>query len=408
MKTIHRYIFIELVKVFFISVLFLTTIFLLEQMLYMAQMLASRGLTFAEGLKLTAYTCPVFMVLSFPLSVLVASVTVFNQLCGDNEYVAMKASGWSFLFLMRPVFLFSIIIYVATNFVVFYAIPWGTHSFKETIFDIVQNRAHIDIKPKIFNRDFENLVLYANDKKGDKQLLDVFVADHSEEGASKVILAKEGVIISDPENFKIKIQFQDGTVHDITENGKSYNILNFDRYERYLQIPSMEELKKKLTERHDDVSYTELKENIRKRTAEGINADRSKARLSKNFSIPFACLIFGLTGASLGIKSSRSGKSGGIIVSVVIIALYYITLVFAQNIGAHGVINPTFSVWIPNIWLSIFTFYIVRKTLKESPITFFTRFIDTCREGYEICKKFYSKLHKKSTSEKQGQEPASR
>jgi lipopolysaccharide export system permease protein len=408
MKTIHRYIFIELIKVFSISVLFLTTIFLLEQMLYMAQMLASRGLTFAEGLKLTAYTCPVFMVLSFPLSVLVAPVTVFNQLCGDNEYVAMKTSGWSFLFLMRPVFLFSIIIYIATNFVVFYAIPWGTHSFKETIFNIIQNRAHIDIQPKIFNRDFQNMVLYANDKRGDKQLLDVFVADQSEEGASKVILAKEGVIISDPENFKIKIQFQDGTVHDVTDSGKSYNILNFDRYERYLQIPDMENLKKKLVERHDDVSYSQLKEKIRKRTAEGKNSDRSKARLSKNFSIPFACLIFGLAGATLGIKSSRSGKSGGLIVSIVVAALYYITLVFSQNIGAHGVINPTFSVWIPNIWLSIFTFYIVRRTLKERPLTLFTRITDSCIEGYEIFKKLYSKLQKKSTSEKQTQEPASR
>jgi lipopolysaccharide export system permease protein len=406
MKTIHRYIFIELIKVFSISVLFLTTIFLLEQMLYMAQMLASRGLTFAEGLRLTAYTCPVFMVLSFPLSVLVAPVTVFNQLCGDNEYVAMKSCGWSFLFLMRPVFLFSIIIYIATNFIVFYAIPWGTHSFKETIFDIVQNRAHIDIKPKIFNRDFKNMVLYANEKRGDKQLIDVFVADQSEEGASKVILAKEGVIISDPKNFKIKIQFQNGTVHDVTENGKSYNILNFDRYERYLQIPSMENLKKKLIERHDDVSYSQLKEKIRRRTAEGKNSDRSKARLSKNFSIPFACLIFGLAGATLGIKSSRSGKSGGIVVSVVIVALYYITLVFAQNIGAHGVVNPTFSVWIPNIWLSIFTFIIVRQTLKERPLTLVTWLTDSSLDAYEFCKKNYSNLLKKSSSGKHNRKPA--
>ncbi len=408
MQTIHRYIFIELVKVFTISVLFLTTIFLLEQMLYMAQMLASRGLTFAEGLKLTAYTCPVFMVLSFPLSVLVAPVTVFNQLCGDNEYVAMKSCGWSFLYLMRPVFLFSIIIYIATNFIVFYAIPWGTHSFKETIFDIVQNRAHIDIKPKIFNRDFKNLVLYANDKKGDKQLIDVFVADQSEKGASKVILAKEGVIISDPKNFKIKIQFQNGTVHDVTENGKSYNILNFDRYERYLQIPSMEDLKKKLVERHDDVSYSQLKEKIRRRTAEGKNSDRSKARLSKNFSIPFACLIFGLAGATLGIKSSRSGKSGGIIVSVVIVALYYITLVFAQNIGAHGVVNPTFSVWIPNIWLSIFTFFIVRQTLKERPLTLVTWITDSFLDAYGYFKNLKNKSNSRSTSEKRTREPASR
>ncbi|GJL77806.1 MAG: LPS export ABC transporter permease LptF [Nitrospinaceae bacterium] len=401
MKTIHRYIFIELLKIFSISVLFLTTIFLLEQMLYMAQMLASRGITFMEGLKLMVFTCPVFMVLSFPLSVLVAPVTVFNQLCGDNEYVAMKTSGWSFLYLMRPVILFSLIVYMATNFVVFYAIPWGTHSFKETIFDIIQKRAHIDIKPKIFNNDFQNLVLYANDKKGDEKLIDVFVADNSEEGTSKVILAKEGVIISDPENYKIKIQFQDGTVHDVTENGKSYNILNFDRYERYLEIPSMEKLKDKLVERQSDVSYTDLKEKIRKKRAMGKSANKARTRLSKNFSIPFSCLIFGLAGAALGIKSSRSGKSGGVIVSAIIAALYYITLIFSQNMGAHGVLQPTFSVWVPNIWLALLTFYFVWKTAKERPMTLFTRISDASLDAGEFLSKLYAKISKKSIAERQ-------
>ena len=103
MKTIHRYLFIELIKVFSISVVFLTTIFLLEQMLYMSQMIANRGMTFLEGLQLMTFTCPVFLTISLPFSVLVASVTLFNQICGDNEYVAMKTSGWSFFYLIKPV-----------------------------------------------------------------------------------------------------------------------------------------------------------------------------------------------------------------------------------------------------------------------------------------------------------------
>ena len=392
MKTIHRYIFLELIKVFSICVIFLTTIFILEQMLYMAQMLTNRGITFTEGLQLMVYTCPVFMVLSFPLSVLVAPVTVFNQLCADNEYVAMKTSGWSFLYLMRPVFLFSILIYIATNFIVFYAVPWGANSFKQTIFDIIQNRAHIEIKPKIFNKDFQNLVLYVNDKNENQTLIDIFMADNSEEGTSKVIIAKEGIIISDPKNFKIKIQFRDGTIHDITENGKSYNILSFDRYERYLKIPSMERLMEKLTSRQSNISYTELKKKIRRKTAEGTAGLGSRTKLSKNFSIPFSCLIFGLTGAALGIKSSRSGKSGGFIVSIIVVALYYITLIFSQNMGTHGLINPYFSVWIPNIWVSFLTYYLVRKTVKESPMTFFIRVTDTCISGYEFFLKFYKRM----------------
>lgn len=408
MKIIHRYIFIELIKIFFISVVFLTTVFLLEQMLYMAEMLANRGLTFTEGLKLMVFTCPVFLVLSMPLSVLIAPVIIFNQICGDNEYAAMRTSGWSFLYLMRPVILFSILIYIATNCVVFYAIPWGTNSFKETIFDIVQKRAHINIKPRMFNKEFQNLVLYANDKKGKSKLIDVFVADNSDKGNSKMILAKEGIIVTDPETYKIKLQFQDGTVHELTKDGKSYNILDFDRYERYLEIPSMERLKSQLTERHRNVSYSDLKEKIRQRQAEGHLALKARTRLGKSFSIPFSCLLFGLTGAALGIKSSRSGRSGGFIVSVIVAALYYIALVFSQSMGALGMVHPTFSVWIPNIGLFFFTFYIVWKVVKESPMTFFIRLADACTEKYELTRNRASQFYNGWVAKRRSRDPASR
>lgn len=403
MKTIHRYLFIELLKIFTMSVVFLTTIFLLEQMLYMSHMIANRGLTFFEGLKLMVFTCPVFLTISMPFGILVASVTVFNQICGDNEYVAMKTSGWSFYFLMKPVILFSVLIYIATNFVVFYATPWGTKSFREEIFRIIQHRAHIDIKPKTFNRDFENLVLYANEKKGKNTLIDVFVADIPKDGDSKIILAKQGIIISDPGTFKIKLQFEDGTVHDVTKDGKSYNILDFDRYERYLELPDVKRLRKKLVVRHKDVSYSEMKQKIRENIAEGKSTNRYEVRLSKKFSVPFACLIFGMLGATLGIKSNRSGKSGGMIVSIFVVALYYITIVFAQNLGSKGILNPTLSMWIPNIWLSVLTIYMVWKTIQETPFTTFIKLGDFCFSGYEFSVNFYKKL----TSGKQSQNSAS-
>jgi len=403
MKTIHRYLFIELLKVFSISAVFLTTIFLLEQMLYMSQMIANRGMTFFEGLKLMVFTCPVFLTISMPFSVLVASVTLFNQICGDNEYVAMKTSGWSFFFLLRPVILFSVLIYIATSFVVFYATPWGTQAFKKTIFKIIQQRAHIDIKPKTFNRDFDNIVLYANDKKAGNVLIDVFVSDKPEKGDSTIILAKQGIIIADPDTFKIKLQFQDGTVHDVTKDGKSYNILDFDRYERYLEIPDVERLKKKLVVRHKGYSYSTLKARIKSDRAGGAKTDRDEVKLAKMFAIPFACLIFGVLGATLGIKSNRSGKSAGIIVAIFVIPLYYLTMVFAQDLGSHGLLNPTFAMWLPNMWLFTLTFYMVWKRVHETEFTTFIKIGDFCISGYEFSRNFYIRL----TSGKKIRNPAS-
>jgi len=398
MKTIHRYIFREMFKIFFISTIFLTFILLMEQMLFMSVMIADRGFSFLEGMKMMLFTCPVFLLLSMPLSVLVASLTTFNQFSGDNEYTAMMTSGWSFLYLMRPVILFSIMAYITTNFIVFYGIPWGTESFKKTIFNIIQNRAHINIKPNVFNNDFKGLVIYAKGKESKTQLKELFVADESEDGPSKIILAQKGIIMSDPGTFKIKLQFQNGTIHDVKKEGTAYNVLNFDRYERNLNLPNADKLLKKITIRHRDISYSKLKEKIRKEKAQGLNTKPDEVRLGRKFAVPFSCLLFGLAGATLGIKSSRSGKSGGIIICAFVVAFYYILLICSQRLGIIGVFNPVFSPWVPNILLIFFTSYMVWKIYKERPHTFFNKLMDACLSGYEILQKAYKSFFKKYNS----------
>ncbi len=397
MKIIHKYIFMEILKIFVISVSFLTLILLLEQTLYMTEMIANRGVTFIEGLRLMVYTSPIFLLLSIPLSLLIATVSTFNQFSGDNEFVAMKTSGWSFTFLARPIMAFSIAAYILTNVVVFFAIPWGNQEFKKTLFDIVKNRAHINIQPKIFNSDFKDLVLYAQSKDGETLLKDIFVADQSEQGANKIILAKQGVIVSDPETYQITLQFQNGTIHDMTKEGRNYNILNFDRYERLLKLPDNQNLLSKLVERNRDISYGELKEIIQKKRAQGQETAREEVQVSKKFAIPFSCLLFGIAGATLGIKSSRSGRSGGIIVSALVLGVYYIGMIFSQNVGKHNLVNPSLAMWMPNVALFFLTYFMVWKTVKENSFTWLTRFSDALYTAFDALRDVYTGLRKKLT-----------
>ncbi len=409
MKIIHKYIFFEILKIFAISVSFLTLILLLEQTLYMTEMIANRGVTFVEGLRLMIYTSPIFLLLSIPLSLLIATVTTFNQFSGDNEFVAMKTSGWSFIFLAKPIMAFSLTAYLLTNLVVFYAIPWGNQEFKKTLYDIVKNRAYINIQPTIFNNDFKDLVLYAQSKEGETLLKDIFVADQSEKGANKIILAQQGVIVSDPKTYQITLQFQNGTIHDLTKEGRNYNILNFDRYERLLKLPDNQNLLSKLVERNRDISYSELKEIIQQKRAQGQNTAREEVQVSKKFAIPFSCLLFGLAGATLGIKSSRSGRSGGIIVSALVLGVYYIGMIFSQNVGKHNLVNPSLAMWMPNVALFLLTYFMVWKTVKENSFTWFARIADAWYTAYDATLDFYLGLRKKITLMKAGKkDPALR
>ena len=131
MKTIDRYIFRELLKIFTISVGVLTTMLFLDKILFLTEMIVNKGVSFMEVVWMMVYIAPAFLALTIPMSVLVASVVTFNEMSGENELVAMKASGWSFLRILKPLLIFSVMAYVCTNFIMFYALPWGNQSFKQ-------------------------------------------------------------------------------------------------------------------------------------------------------------------------------------------------------------------------------------------------------------------------------------
>jgi lipopolysaccharide export system permease protein len=173
--------------------------------------------------------------------------------------------------------------------------------------------------------------------------------------------------MTDPANLRIQLQLRNGSIHDLAKQGEDYQIMKFDRYDLTLNIPGTDQLKTRRILKPREMSVSELQQQIKENEKRTWKDDVAKVELSKRFSIPLTCILFGIVGVPLGITSRRSGKSGGFIFAVLIILMYYVGLILMQNFGRSGKINPYFSVWIPNIVLLFFTIYVSYKTQKEMP-----------------------------------------
>lgn len=394
-KTIDRYIFKELLKIFMISIFAMTMILYLDKFLFLAEMIVNRGVSFIEMVMMMVYISPAFFAITIPMAVLMASVVTFNQFSVNNEWVAMKSCNWSFIELMKPVLFFSLFAYFLANVVMFWALPWGNQSYKVLVYDIIKNRANIDIQPNVFNRDFKNLILLVKEHHQNSQLKGVFIADTTNPEAPQIITSEEGVIFPNPETLKIQLKLNNGTIHELSNERGDYQTLNFDRYDINLSIPDTERLEKKALIGNKELSYSKIKEKIKDMKAKGHPTAGPEVELSKKFSIPFTCLLFAILGAPLGIKSSRSGKSGSFGVTVAVIMVYYIGLILTQNLGRIGKIHAYTSVWIPNIILLIVVVYIVYKMQKELPFKFMESFIDFVVTIIEFFKNLFKKSNKK-------------
>jgi lipopolysaccharide export system permease protein len=388
-KTIDRYIFVELLKIFLISVGSLTMVLYLDKFLFMAEMIVNRGVTFSEMCHIMFYSAPALLALTVPMSVLVASLVVFNQFSAHNEWVAMKACHLSFLQTMRPVLLFSAITYLIANAIMFYALPWGDLSYRKLIYDIIKNRAYVDIKSNVFNHDFKNLVILVEERKSQSKLVNVFIADATQSDSPNIIIANEGNILPNPKSLKIQLELKNGTIHKLGQERRNYQTINFEVYNLTLHLPNTKRLEEEALVDNRGLSLDRLREQIFELKMKGLPTRGLKVELSKKFSIPFTCLLFGLLGASLGIHSSRSGKSGGFAVCILVIVLYYIGLILTQNMGVIGVLEPYFSVWIPNIILLGITLYIAYKMQKELPFKLTEWATDRMVTAYNFLRKIY-------------------
>ncbi len=394
-KTIDRYIFKELLKIFLISIFAMTMILYLDKFLFLAEMIVNRGVSFIEMVMMMVYISPAFFAITIPMAVLMSSVVTFNQFSANNEWVAMKSCNWSFIELMKPVLFFSLFAYFIANIVMFWALPWGNQSYKVLVYDIIKNRANIDIQPNVFNRDFKNLILLVKEHHQNSQLIGVFIADTTNPEAPQIITSEQGVIFPNPETLKIQLKLNNGTIHELSNERGDYQTLNFDRYDINLSLPDTERLEKKALIGNKELSYSKIKDKIKDMKSKGLPTSGPEVELSKKFSIPFTCLLFAILGAPLGIKSSRSGKSGSFGVTVAVIMVYYVGLILTQNMGRIGRIHAYTSVWIPNIILLSVVIYVVYKMQKELPFRFMERFIDFVVTVIEFFKNLFGKSNKK-------------
>ena len=85
-------------------------------------------------------------------------------------------------------------------------------------------------------------------------------------------------------------------------------------------------------------------------------------RIQEKFTLPCACLVFGLIGSILGCKSNlRSSKSQGFGLSVLLILIYYVMSFISSSFGVKGLLPPIIAAWFPVILSLSGGFYFLRR-----------------------------------------------
>ena len=95
------------------------------------------------------------------------------------------------------------------------------------------------------------------------------------------------------------------------------------------------------------------------------SSNKYEVELHKKFSLPMACILFVITGASLGVLFRKGGFTIAVGLSFGFFLIYYIMMIGGEDLADRNIVSPVIGVWSPNVILLIISMYLILHTIKE-------------------------------------------
>lgn len=371
---LNRYIVSEIMGPMGLGFLVYTFILLLRFLFQSAEMIIRRGLPISIVGELLMVTLPNIVVLTLPMSLLFGILIAVGRLSSDSELTAMRASGISLLSLYRPVLFVSGVLTVLNALLMIYVLPWGNHSLQELRLEILTRTMSQQVEPRVFYEEWVGKSIYVFEAPPPgRRWKGVFLAETdttSPSPKSQITVADWGEIKVDPTGERVVLALTNAVRHTVDLNRPiGYEISRHKELDVVLEDQFTSEQKAKMASSKGvrELTMAELRHLRRDASVPPETRNLALVELHKKFSIPFACIVFGLFALPLGINNRRGGKTSGFAISIAVIVVYYIMINNGEEAARFGKLPPWVAMWAPNLLLAVVgIFVLIRRNADKS------------------------------------------
>lgn len=375
---LDRWIISKLIPILFFAISAFTIVSLSVGVMFdLIRKIVEFGLPIVVALKIFFLSLPGFLVLAFPMSVLLTCLLTYGNLSSNSEILALKSLGINNYRIILPSLSLALFMTILTFIFNDNLVPISNR----VAADIMQNNIGKSIKTEKgkYNISFSKYgsIIDANTNKPidnsshlthifyarrflNDVMYEVTVVDLSKKGTKILIAADNGKFIDQLNNW----EFSNGEII-ITNDEGSVSTISFDTYKYPLdngpsKLAAIPNDAKNMT-----ISEAKKAEEMYAMAGNIKESRKMKVRIYEKMTLPFSCIVFSLIGSTLGIKQNiRSSKSQGFGLSIILIFLYYLTCFVFSSMGIIGLIAPFLSAWIPVFIFLGFGTYLLRRSNK--------------------------------------------
>ncbi len=223
-----RYIYKELLLPFFFSISVVTFVLLLNFILKAIDKLLGKNLPLLVILEWIYLNMAWIIAMSVPMAVLVASIMAYGRMAEDNEIIAMRSSGISFLSTLAPAIIFGIVVCISMIYFQNKILPEYNHKARLLTGDIYHKRPGLNIEPGYFIDDIPGYSIYVKNKK-DGCLFDLIIYKKDSPETRTTIYADSGRI--NIKGNKVLFTLYEGEIHELdVKDFKDYRRISFNRH----------------------------------------------------------------------------------------------------------------------------------------------------------------------------------
>jgi lipopolysaccharide export system permease protein len=343
MRVLDRLVIRTFLRLFIIFVLGAPLLFILGDVTDNLDRYLERGLTLAEVGTGYLYFFPRFMLWSFPIAALLATVFTIYPMTIHREIMAAKAGGISFYRLITPLILLG---------VVFTGIALA-------LSQLVPRTNQIAAE-----------VLGERERRQEWRSNFVYITDAGESLSARRLTSSDSTMLGVTLQ-NISRNEDEPTVHVLaprarwsSENGGAWTFENAwvrqvwpdgreeaSRHPQY--VPErLSEAPVDLLETvrdEEEMTYAELQTLADRILRSGGDPGRVLTKREQQLAIPVATLVIILFGAPLSTSSRRGGAAYGIGVSLATTILYLMLFRVSGAMGYAGTLSPFLAAWLPNL-----------------------------------------------------------
>lgn len=350
MRILTRYILREVISHAVIGAAVFTFVLFTRDLGRILELVVRNSAPIPSVAEIFFYTVPVALTYTLPMGVLVGILIGLGRLAADSEITAMRAGGvgvWAFL---RIISIFAVSVWLLAMVNGVWVAPASQTALGKLQDRLKGSQVSFEVQPRVFYEGFPNVVLYVQDVKGRAGAAlwkGVFLADVSNPSAPRITIAEEGIVVAENPGL-LHLHLRDGSMHETTpKTPGNYQISTFAQTDIPIPIPNAGSRQQREPTNIGAMGTAELLKVAGQTDA--VTGRWYLIEFHRRLALPTACLVLALVGIPLGLSSKRGGKSGGFVLTILLVFGYYSISLIGIPLARQGNIPPWLGAWMADI-----------------------------------------------------------